>query len=328
MILYIEKQALDYPLTQKIVQHFSHANIIHIDHYKNIFDKTFVGNTYAPCWVLAKLTGNAISPAPVWYGHSQQWWFFKTTLNCVFDCSYCYLKGAFKNDFPVIFVNHEDIMQQIDIQIQAYKKQHTDTMRWYMSDWSDTQWFDQILGTHDTFFSFFDSYTDVMCESRTKSASIKTLLERGTVPTNFEIAYSVNPQSLIDAYEKWTASLDQRIKNINLLLDKGYKVGVRFMPLLPVDNYMEVYQEFLDYFVSKVDMSRIYSSFAGGLLYTKEDYKRLRKKEPNLDVLDRLELNADNFWREKKQVRDDLYGLFKQYIKNCFVCMDSYDVQE
>jgi sulfatase maturation enzyme AslB (radical SAM superfamily) len=27
--------------------------------------------------------------------------FFKTSLNCVFDCSYCFLKGAFKNDIPV-----------------------------------------------------------------------------------------------------------------------------------------------------------------------------------------------------------------------------------
>ena len=52
------------------------------------------------------------------------------------------------------------------------------------------------------------------------------------------------------------------------------------MPLLPVENYMQIYTEFLEYIVSRIDMSQIYSSFAGGLLYTKSDYKKIVRKEP------------------------------------------------
>ena len=124
MILYIEQQILDHPRTIQICNYFPKAQKITIQHYKNIFDKTFPkipptplsqGGVAKNILVLAKLTGSAISQAPDWYGHAQEWRFFKTTLNCLFNCDYCYLKGAFKNDFPVVFVNYEEIGEQIKI---------------------------------------------------------------------------------------------------------------------------------------------------------------------------------------------------------------------
>jgi DNA repair photolyase len=60
-----------------------------------------------------------------------------------------------------------------------------------------------------------------MCETRTKSHDISTLLsyaEKYGVPSNIEVAYSLNPQCLIVAHEQGTASLDRRIENINTLL--------------------------------------------------------------------------------------------------------------
>jgi hypothetical protein len=90
-----------------------------------------------------------------------------------------------------------------------------------MSDWSDTQAFDKMLGTHEYFFRFFDSMDGVMCETRTKAHDISTLIsyaKKYGAPKNIEVAYSLNPQSLISAHEQGTASLDRRIDNINTLL--------------------------------------------------------------------------------------------------------------
>jgi hypothetical protein len=52
------------------------------------------------------------------------------------------------------------------------------------------------------------------------------------------------------------------------------------MPLLPVEDYMNIYTDFLKYVITHIDMTQIYSSFAGGLLYTKSDYKKIARKEP------------------------------------------------
>lgn len=302
--------------------------------------------------VLAKLTGSAISQAPEWYGHAGEWWFFKTTLNCLFNCDYCYLKGAFKNDFPVIFVNYEEIGEQVRVkseevrvninkisldyaiaplpasQVRGEMTNLKTKQWWYMSDWSDTQGFDKMLGTHEYFFKLFDNMEGVMCETRTKAHDISTLVDyaKNYWPAkNIEIAYSLNPQSLISAHEQGTASLDRRIQNINTLLQLWYKVWLRFMPLLPVEGYMQIYTEFLEYVVSRIDMSQMYSSFAGGLLYTKSDYKKIARKEPWLQsVLDQLHDAGDGYYREQLQVRQDFYGLFQKYVENCFVCLDEY----
>ncbi|MDR2540937.1 MAG: hypothetical protein LBD11_04055 [Candidatus Peribacteria bacterium] len=53
MLLYIESKALSYPLTQQILQQFSSSEVIEIQHYKNLFDKT-IGYPTEPCLILAK----------------------------------------------------------------------------------------------------------------------------------------------------------------------------------------------------------------------------------------------------------------------------------
>lgn len=79
-----------------------------------------------------------------------------------------------------------------------------------------------MLGLHEYFFTLFDTMEDVMMETRTKAANINTLQayveKHGAAPRNVEIAYSLNPQILIDRYEKGTASLDTRLENIRTLL--------------------------------------------------------------------------------------------------------------
>ena len=109
MIIYIEKQVKNYPQTKKILEKYKKSQVVFIDHYKNIFDKNYKNLNSKKSLIVAKLSSNAVTEAPVWYWHTKNAYFFKTSLNCVFDCSYCYLKWAFKNENMVVFVNYEDI---------------------------------------------------------------------------------------------------------------------------------------------------------------------------------------------------------------------------
>jgi spore photoproduct lyase len=65
MIIYVEKQAREYPQTQKILQKFKNASVIFIDHYKNIFDKNFNNLSVSKSIIIAKLDSNPITQAPV-----------------------------------------------------------------------------------------------------------------------------------------------------------------------------------------------------------------------------------------------------------------------
>lgn len=324
MILYIEKQAKNYQQTQKIIDRFPKAQIIEIDHYKNIFDKNTAWLQENKSIIIAKLTSPAITPAPDWYGHTKQAYFFKTSLGCIYDCSYCFLKGAFKTEHMVFFVNYDDIKEQISDKIWELKTSGiTEEIWFYSSDYSDIQGMDMISWFNMEFIDFFEQFENVKMEIRTKSGNMKSLLELWYTPKNTEIALSLNPQKLIERYETGTSSLSMRVKAINTLIEKDWKVGIRLLPLLPVRDYKTIYQDFFRELKDEIDISQISSSFASGLLYTKRDYNTMLKKYPSLDILHYLNLEDDDFYRESREVRNTFYSMTKALDQKCILCLEN-----
>lgn len=324
MIIYIEKKALKYRQTTTLLTKFQNAYIIEIDHYKNVFDKNTAGLNEQKSLIIAKLESNAITSAPSWYGHTENAYFFKTSLNCIFDCSYCFLKWAFKTEHMVCFVNYDDIKQQISGHIKQLQNNKLESDIWmYSSDYSDIQWMDGFSNFNQEFIPFFEQFSWVKMEIRTKSWNIQSLLDLGIVPENTEIAFSLNPQELIDRYETGTASLDMRIKAINKLIKVWWKVGIRLLPLLPVKDYKDIYSDFFEYLSKSIDMNQVYSSFASWLLFTKQDYNTILKKYPHLDILHYLSLEEDDFYRESKQVRNWFYTKIKSLDKKCLLCLEN-----
>ena len=96
------------------------------------------------------------------------------------------------------------------------------------------------------------------------------------------------------------------------------------MIILEIPDYQKVYLKFIQQIASKIDFEKVHSVFIGGLMFTHEDYSKILKKEPYLDVLYKLENNPDGFVREKKEVRQWFYEAFGKYItqKECHICLD------
>ena len=346
MIFYIEKEIINSPEISRILKKFPKAQTLEIDNYKNLFDKKILWEIWENIFILAKLKSNPITSAPPKYWHNWNAYFFKTSLNCIFDCSYCFLKWAFKNAYPVLFLNYWDIQDKIEEKIFEIQKGQTQglllqknvgaipcvrpdnknkTIRFYSSDYSDIQGFDFMSDFNENFINFFEKFDNVMMETRTKSWNIQNFLEMAEkwfVPKNLEIAFSLNPQDLIEKYEKWTASLDSRIIAINKLLDKWFKVWLRFLPLLPVKNYEEIYKKFLEEVKKNIDMEKIFSVFATWLLFTKDDYKKILAKKPELDILYQLQDWWDWFFREKEKVRKNFYKIFEEFHEKTIICLD------
>lgn len=342
MIIYIEKQAKNYSQTQKIIEKFKSSSIIWIDNYKNLFDKKFSHNI-ENCFIVAKLNSEAITDAPNGYGHNNKTsYFFKTSLNCIYNCSYCFLKWAFKNDIPVYFVNYEYIKEQIlekiketvypqglplqendyELKFKNQNLEYKNKIWFYSSDYSDILWMDNISWFIKEFVPFFENVENSIMEIRTKSGNLKSILDLGIIPKNTEFAFSLNPQELIDWYEHGTSSLEDRINAINILLEKWYKVGLRFLPLLPVKNYKNIYNDFVEEIKQKIDMKKISSTFVSGLLFTKSDYNNMLKKYPKLDILYKLQEEKSWFIRETREMRNFFYNLFQSLDEKCFICLD------
>lgn len=325
MIIYLEKSAKRYGLTDRILTKFPDFEVIEIDNYKNIFDKNINFHT-EKCLILATLDSNWITEVPNNYSRFKKAFFFKTSLNCPFNCTYCYLKWAFKNNFQTIFVNYEEIQKTIENKILEVRSSwYSDIIMFYASDYSDTIAIENITEFHYNFIPFFEKFPNVLMESRTKSSNIESLLKFQSAPKNTEIAFSLNPQEVIIKYEKWSSCLQDRIDAINILLDKWFKIWLRFIPLLLVNNYLEIYSEFLDFIISKIDLSRINSIEIWSLLYTIEDYNKIIKKEPNVDILYKLNEVQWDFIRSSRDFRDNIYGLFNEKLGKFNICLDNYE---
>jgi spore photoproduct lyase len=142
------------------------------------------------------------------------------------------------------------------------KKENNNDIWFYSSDYSDNLATDNITGFTSEFIPFFDSLENVKMEIRTKSINIKNLLSLKP-SKNIEIAFSLNPSEVISKYELKTPTLVLRIKAINSLIDAGWQVGIRFLPLLEIENYKEIYEKFLIETTKKIDFNKISSVFIG-----------------------------------------------------------------
>lgn len=322
MILYIETQAKHYPQTDHIIRIFPRAEIVRIKHYKNLFDKN-ITHTTEDCLIVARLTGKALLPVPESYGYGAHSYFLRTQLNCVFDCAYCYLKGAFRNDFPVYFVNYDEIQEQITTEIDRVRATGYKDQIWiYPSNWTDLVGSEHIGSFHQQFVSFFETLENVMIESRTKSIMMKPLLDLGIVPKHTELAFSLNAHEIIQQFERATPPLEKRIKAVNQMLDAGWKVGLRLMPLIPVSDYLPIYERFFQQLREQINIDRCSSLFFGWFLLTTNDQKLMQKKDPDSALRPLLKQHDGTLMRTWENQRRELYALIMHYFPDAKVSMD------
>ncbi|MEA3304906.1 MAG: hypothetical protein U9Q15_04210 [Patescibacteria group bacterium] len=198
MIIYQESQAKDCPIAQKIVSQYTDATVLDIKHYKNVFDKQLVIPENEKAILLAKNTGSFALPAPVGYGHAGKGYFLRNTYNCPFSCQYCYLQGAFKHRALTVFVNYDDLKQEI----QNICNQYPDEEIWfYASNWSDPLGTEMVTHFCQEFIPFIDSIPNARLEIRSKSNYIDPLVDTIAVSPNTEVCFSLNPQEIIAKYE-------------------------------------------------------------------------------------------------------------------------------
>lgn len=289
MLIYYESRIKKLPLTQQIFEKFWNCEKIEIQHYKNLFDAKIWNYTTEPLIILAKQENISILPTPKNYWFPWKSFFFKPSLNCFFNCKYCYLQWTFKNRFPVFFLNYEDMQKEILNQIKKERQNwFNGETTFYASNYTDLLATEDISHFHENFLPFCETLPDnVLIETRTKSANITPLLNYAKslkshpVTQRMEIAFSLSPRKIAEKYELWTADLDKKIDAINKLIENWFRVWLRFLPLLPVKDFQKIYEEFLDEVISKIKIEKIDSVTIAPLIFNEWDYNILIKKYKN-----------------------------------------------
>ena len=277
--IYVEKSVRDHMRTQKILAKYPAAEIIEIDHYKDVFCRSRQSYQFQHCTqklILAARQGSLLyEGAPVCQSFGNQYFYYTSCMmNCVFDCEYCYLKGMYPSANIVVFVNLEDIFIEAE---QVLKRHPLYLCVSYDTDLLATE---QIVGYAQEWCVFAAKHENLKIEIRTKCANKSYV--RSAVPIPQVIyAFTLSPQAVIETFEHHTPSLTERLSCVAELLQKGCPVRLCFDPMIYMPDWKQHYGEMLDQVFHTIDLEKIVDVSVGTFRISQDYLKNIRKQEPD-----------------------------------------------
>jgi|GEM_PF-3240642 len=241
--------------------------------------------------------------------------------NCPMDCTYCFLQGYFKNPSPVLFLNREELFEEMK------KKAEEEDMPvlFHFGDLCDGAAFDRVTQNIAWFSEKIIGQNWIYCEFRMKSAALSHL-EARSAHEHLIIGFSLAPQKAIERWERLTPSLHRRLEIARELADKGFRLSFHLDPVI-----IQTQKEWADY----EDLARLlrdewgkkglFSVSMGTLRMKRDTFRAIRDKGRGA-LLKGLAL-GEGFYRYPGDVRreaDERLGkVLEEGFGGCYyVCMD------
>jgi len=201
----------------------------------------------------------------------------------------------------VVFVNYDDFFDDIKQQTAE-----NDTPSWFFSGYDcDSLALEPMTHFIETCLDSFSTQPLANLEIRTKSTQIRNLLARPAID-NCVIAYSLSPEEVVSKEEHKTPSLAKRIAALKSLQQHGWKVGLRFDPLLKCDNHEALYGALFEHVFSELDQPSIHSVSLGPFRLPKPFFKKMIRLYPESSLLAASMNMRDNMLSYDEQTESDL----------------------
>ena len=277
--IYIEEDILDHPRTKVILARFPKAVRIPCDRYGEVFNpnaQNFRIQKNKPALILARKFKNFVLETPPGYGiGSEHNYYFSHMLNCIYDCRYCFLQGMFRSANLVCFVNYEDFQAAILEKIKQHENVH------FFSGYDcDSLALEPVTGFADSILDFFSAYPSALIELRTKSIQIKSLLKREPIP-NCVVAFSLTPDGIAKKLEHGAPSVSRRLEAMAKLQERGWKLGLRFDPVIYTEDYANQYKNLFQNVFKRININHLHSVSLGSFRLPKEMFDRMYRLYPD-----------------------------------------------
>jgi len=281
-VIYIEEEIAEHPRTRLIANRYPKAKRIEIDRYGEVFNshsQNFRIQKNNPSLILAAKHNKKVMPTPAQYetGGGAHY-YFSHMLNCVYDCRYCFLQGMLRSANYLVFVNYEDFIE--DVRALAEQHRNDDKPAWFFSGYDcDSLAYEPVTNFADYVVPQFADIPNAILELRTKSTQIRSLVKH-QAQSNVVIAYSLSPERIVQEVEFGAPSLAKRVEALAKLQKKGWRIGLRFDPIIWHQDYLDDYREMVELVFSELDASLIDSVTLGGFRLPKGYYKTMHKLYP------------------------------------------------
>ena len=246
---------------------------------------------------------------------------------CTMDCTYCILQSYFHPPVLQYFVNHDDLLAELD---RLFSKktvtrigtgEFTDSMIWEV--WTDLS---------SLLVPKFSNQSNAVLELKTKTTAIEGLKQlrhnRKTI-----VAWSLNTNRIIRDEERQTASLSARLRAAAKCESWGYPLGFHFDPMVIYDGCEEDYRRVVEQLFSHLSADNIAWISLGAFRFMPSLKPIIHKRFPDSKIIyGEFITGLDGKMRYFKPLRIDLYQKMISWIREfapevlIYFCMEDDEV--
>jgi len=331
---FVEKDIIDSKRAQSILKSISYKKLEEIEKIEDIFGrvkKPYLQKRTELNIFLGRKKGELVKEAPEAYGtKGDPHYYFVHAYNCIYECQYCYLQGYFHSPDLVIFVNHEEILKEIEKKIDETKEGFTP---WFHAgEYSDSLALSNITGELPIYFNFFKKHPRAKLELRTKSANIRELLKISPLK-NVITSFSLSPEKAIKSYDLKTPPLKTRLKAMKELSLKGHPIGLHLDPVIFEDDFENSYRKLLKEISESISLKNLEYISLGVVRFSKTVFHQVKKNYPDSPLLaEDFVKGSDGKVRYKRPMRYWILNTLKQicidfaaHPEKVYLCMEDED---
>ena len=221
------------------------------------------------------------------------------------------MQGYFNTPDLVFFVNHEEIIRQMQEIVNQ------DQNVWFHSgEFSDSLALSHITGELDLYFDFFKKNPDAKFELRTKSVNIKELKKLS--PTdNIFVSFTLSSKAAGGAFDYKCPSVKLRLQAIRELVALGYKIGLHLDPIIYHDNFLDGYNELIKNLKEIIPSNQIGYISLGVVRFTPDVYHHVQSNYPDSLITKQDYIKSfDDKIRYNRPMRNWILNSVKQVLIN------------
>ena len=278
--VYVEKDIESHPRVASILSKVNKSPLL-LDRYDDIWGrskKPYLHKRDSLNLFLAQKKGQLLKLAPDAYGKSgEPHYYFIHAYNCIYECQYCYLQGYFNTPDIVLFINHEEIIGEMQ---KLVDENPGKTIWFHAGEFSDSLALTHLTGELEIYHAFCEKNPSVIIELRTKSVNTKHLETLKPLP-NLIVSFSLSSELMGRRVDLKTPSISARLSTMKKLMDHGYALAGHFDPIIYEDQFKENYNHLLQK-MNELGLTQVLHYLSLGVVrFTKDVYREVERNYPD-----------------------------------------------
>jgi spore photoproduct lyase len=243
------------------------------------------------------------------------------------DCSYCILQAYFHPPLLQYFVNHDELLVELDRLFFNKTLARIGT-----GEFTDSMIWDNWTNLSNLLVPKFSKQSRAVLELKTKTVNIDALKPLHHNHKTI-VSWSLNTPRIIKNEEHHTASLSARLRAAAKCESWGYPIGFHFDPMVIYDGCEKEYASVVEQMFSHISSENIVWISLGTFRFIPALKPIIQKRFPESKIIyGEFISGLDGKMRYFKPLRIDLYRKIVSYIRSyapdvmIYLCMEDDEV--